>query len=318
MEILDSFQLKIINVINSQHPTFWRNSHILGFGRGLKIVNGIMTHTPCLTIFVKKKLPRCNLDSSNIIPKEIDGVPTDVVESGRAFSHSGEVRPAVGGISISNAYRKGGGTLAYPVIDDNNKLYILSCSHVLCRDTVNVVCNDKIVQPSTSKGGVLPTSSIATLERWIPLKFSNTPPTTLNDYNEVDAAIAYVNFNISCNHRTLLTPKLLDGNIIKDISYTKPGDKVWKIGASTNKTYGQVISVNTMYFIESDKGKAYFKDQIIVDMISTFGDSGALGIILDNNKAFGLLIAGSRPYATFFSPIHKVFELLNVKFAFPM
>lgn len=316
MEIIDSLELKIIDVMKKHHSTLWKNPHILGFGRGLKITNSFMTSKPCLTIFVKKKLPQDSLDSSNIISSEIDGVITDVVQSGKTLTHAGEVRPAVGGLSISNAYRKGGGTIAYAVTDKDNKLYILSCSHVLCRDITNVTLNDRIIQPSPSKGGILPVSSIALLDKWIPLKISEDPPDNLDDYNEVDAAIALVNYNLPCNHKTLLFPKLLDGTIIRSTTNVNPGEVVWKIGASTNKTYGKVISVNTFYFIESTIGKAYFKNQIIVNMKSDFGDSGALGVS-SNKKAFGMLIAGCKPNTTFFCPIDKTLELLNVNFAFP-
>jgi len=40
----------------------------------------------CFTVFVTKKLPKEMLDERDLIPKEIDGIPTDVVEVGEIYA----------------------------------------------------------------------------------------------------------------------------------------------------------------------------------------------------------------------------------------
>ena len=36
----------------------------------------------CLVVMVSKKMPRTELDADTILPRELDGVPIDVIETG--------------------------------------------------------------------------------------------------------------------------------------------------------------------------------------------------------------------------------------------
>ena len=53
---------------------------ILNVTRGEKWVNGINTHRPAITVFVQDKLPASALAPNEIIPPEIEGISTDVIE----------------------------------------------------------------------------------------------------------------------------------------------------------------------------------------------------------------------------------------------
>jgi hypothetical protein len=61
----------------------WRNVHAVGIGR--KIVDGLTTDTACVRVYVVQKLARSLLPPKDQIPPQIDGLPTDVIESAPAF-----------------------------------------------------------------------------------------------------------------------------------------------------------------------------------------------------------------------------------------
>ena len=48
-----------------------------------KIIRGIISDIDCIRIYVSKKLPREMLRRDELIPEEVDGIKTDVVEVGR-------------------------------------------------------------------------------------------------------------------------------------------------------------------------------------------------------------------------------------------
>ncbi|MDA1018288.1 MAG: hypothetical protein O3A00_28015 [Planctomycetota bacterium] len=60
-----------------------RNVHAMGIGR--KQVQGGSTTTSCVRIYVVQKLPRSLLSPRDVLPAEIDGIPTDVIEAEPAF-----------------------------------------------------------------------------------------------------------------------------------------------------------------------------------------------------------------------------------------
>ena len=45
-----------------------------------KIVNGKLTDVRCITVYVEKKIAEAKLKASEIIPKEVKGMCTDVIE----------------------------------------------------------------------------------------------------------------------------------------------------------------------------------------------------------------------------------------------
>ena len=52
-------------------------------GAGYKVKGGKPTKDFCLIVYVEKKVPLSQLSQDDIIPVEIDGVKTDVIETGR-------------------------------------------------------------------------------------------------------------------------------------------------------------------------------------------------------------------------------------------
>lgn len=54
--------------------------NVLNVGRSKKFVGGVQTDIDCITVFVRRKVPESELKEEEKVPKEIDGIPTDVVE----------------------------------------------------------------------------------------------------------------------------------------------------------------------------------------------------------------------------------------------
>jgi hypothetical protein len=73
-----------------------------GVGVGSKFVSGARTDELAITVFVHKKLPLNALSAEQVIPAEIEGIRTDVVESpfAECLDDTGRYRPLVGGSQL--------------------------------------------------------------------------------------------------------------------------------------------------------------------------------------------------------------------------
>src|SRR5437588_8403340 len=73
-------------------------------GIGAKYVHGQNTAEPAIIVFVEKKKPVSELQPYEVIPPEIDGVKTDVVEAEKPELHvdpdEDKYRPLDGGVQL--------------------------------------------------------------------------------------------------------------------------------------------------------------------------------------------------------------------------
>ena len=109
-----------------------RRQNVLATGIGYKSVEGKATSELAIICSVASKKPLSRLSKNDIIPRQIDGVPTDVYPSGIFRTHSsptGRLRPVPGGCSISHT-EVSAGTLGCWV-KRGNQLYLLSNNHVI-------------------------------------------------------------------------------------------------------------------------------------------------------------------------------------------
>jgi hypothetical protein len=56
--------------------------NVVGVGVGFRWVGGRPSDQPAIIVSVRQKLAPADLDASDMIPPELDGVPVDVQESG--------------------------------------------------------------------------------------------------------------------------------------------------------------------------------------------------------------------------------------------
>jgi hypothetical protein len=112
-------------------------------GVGLKERGGVLTNELVIVCFVEKKRPLSSLNPDDVIPPLLDGIPTDVHETGK-FKPCGsdpgflqqQIRPLAGGIQIQG---KLGGTLGFiGRLFSNNTMVGVSNQHVLAaKDTTD-------------------------------------------------------------------------------------------------------------------------------------------------------------------------------------
>ena len=111
-------------------------------------------------------------------------------------------------------------------------------------------------------------------------------------------------------------PDMFTGEIrgIGTVSGTKAaslGQTVRKSGRTTDFTTGTVTLLNATVNVAYGSKTARFTGQVITTPMSQGGDSGSLIVDGSENKAVGLLFAGS-PQATIFNPIQAVLDALGV------
>ncbi len=280
----------------------------------------VIPEEKCIRVYVKKKLPEIMLKPEHRIPKEIFGIPVDVVEIGeiRALSvdRTKKFRPAPGGVSIGH-YLVTAGTLAVIVKDRvDGEVVILSNNHVLANEN-RASRGDQILQPGPYDGGKLFIDTIGYLKRFVSIKFSHyycplretlyklVKPLT-KPVNYVDAAIA------SPISRDAVTHEILEIGVVKGKTEASEELTVVKSGRTTGVTRGVVFDTSWNGNVIYTRGVAYFEDQILIhgEKFSAGGDSGSLVLDTDN-KAIGLLFAGSE-YYTVVNKISRVEEGLNV------
>jgi hypothetical protein len=311
--------------------------NVIGVGTGYKIASGKDTAEPCVIAMVNQKMPKAALAEAALVPRELDGVVTDVIEIGypRAqVDRLAKARPAPGGVSIGH-YLITAGTLGCVVTaTDTNQRLILSNNHVLA-NLNNCKIGDAILQPGPTDGGTVQNDVIATLERYVPLNFGTQPAQCniaqgvadlLNGIAKVFGSSHILSPSVqnvkAVNYLDAAAARPTDDALVSDeileigvVSGTKPvtfGMTVRKSGRTTGLTTGTVKVMNATITIDYHGGNsARFEDQVVTSSMSTYGDSGSLIVAGDSLHAVGLLFAGS-DQATIFTPIQTVMQSLKV------
>lgn len=319
--------------------------NVVGVGTGKKMIRGKQTNQDAIIVLVRKKQAKSNLYRYNLIPNEIDGKPTDVIEVGdiRLFADTNErtkmIRPAVPGISIGH-YKISAGTFGAVVKDrESGEMLILSNNHVLANQTDGTdgraQIGDVVLQPALFDGGNSTEAVIAKLERYVPIykdtilitcpiaklvqKLANKMLHIVRPNYHVQLFRESGNVNIvDCAvakpiSSTAISPEILD--IGRPVGIKKPqvGMAVKKSGRTTGLTYSIILAVGvTLKIMITEKEYGVFTEQILAGPMSMPGDSGSL-ILSEDNYAVGLLFAGSEQ-ATMFNNIENVLKELDITF----
>jgi len=313
--------------------------NVVGVGTGYKVRRGQRTDELCIVVLVQEKIPEAGLEVSGLIPQEVDGIMTDVIQVGelRAFQAPTERwRPAPGGVSLGH-YKVTAGTLGAVVRDEETGTrLILSNNHVLANSN-DATPGDPILQPGTADGGTVEADMIARLERFYPIEFATEPADCpfatfvakcgnalarvvgsrhrlqAHQYdrqatNLVDAAVALpVDDDV-------IMDEILGIGVVSGITDATLGMSVRKSGRTTGLTTGEVTVLDTTVNVSYGSNRsARFEDQILTGSMSQGGDSGSLLVASDALFAVGLLFAGSND-VTIYSPIDTVLECLKVVF----
>lgn len=315
-----------------------KKKNVVAVGIGYKIRGGEKTDEVSIVVSVKRKISPELLRSRDLIPKKIDDVLTDVIQTGTIKAldnHAGRYRPAPGGVSIGHKFITAG-TLGCLVRTPSGEVMILSNNHVLANSNDSYP-GDEILQPGPYDGGGMNGDLIAELFIHIPIEFGETEAdckialafadvvnwlceTTGRCHrvwayksaaavNRVDAALAR-----PVNNGDVMQEILEIGFIkhLDPVAFPTVGDTVKKSGRTTGLSFGEVLQLDVIANVDYGEGKiATFEDQIMADAMSSGGDSGSL-VLNEENQAVGLLFAGS-DQVTIMNPIAFVLDALQVE-----
>jgi hypothetical protein len=297
--------------------------NVVGVGIGEKISDGKQTGIPAVKFLVRMKYSRLDLGSKDVLPKEIDGLPTDVEEVGifKRFPSAAKarkqatampnprtkIRPAQPGSSIgfrdpNNQFVMAGTFGA--LVRDKDGLYVLSNNHVLA-DENRLPTGAAIFQPGLLDSGNPSTDQIAALTRFVTLQAHGA--------NTVDCAVA------KATTQNIVSKEVLYIGAPQGTAPATIDMTVHKFGRTTGYTVGQVTSIDTDVTVQYDIGKITFTGQIIIvggagQPFSNAGDSGSLILQRGTNKAVALLFAGSNTH-TIANHIDQVLKALGVTLA---
>jgi len=293
--------------------------NVVGVGVGTKFSGGKETTTKCVRFYVEHKIPKSALSTKDQLPSEVEGLPTDVIATGKfrklstASDNKKRHRPERPGTSIGfkipppNDNFVMAGTFGAVVSKSGNR-FILSNNHVLAENGV-VALGAAIFQPGLLDGGNEATDQVASLTTFIQIKPAG--------FNKVDCAIAQLLAATPANPS--LMPRV--GALASANPVTAAvGMLVEKTGRTTGYTRGKVFDiasdVNVDY--EDKDGNTFtatFADQMLIvgapGMFSDRGDSGSLIVERSSKLATGLLFAGSRSH-TIANHIADVLAALGV------
>lgn len=299
------------------------NVHAVGIG--YKVSEGHMSDTLCVRLHVVQKLAESLIPPAELLPKEIDGVPTDVIESAPAFllgraavrrsnKKPAKLRPEAAGSAPSCTERRmkkqrpmvaGISTAVHTVTagtlgafcgstkagDDPGTVFMLSNNHVFA-DVNKAAIGEDIYQPGPQDGGTS-ADAVADLYRFVPLALGGTLE------NKVDCAIANVRAGVQ------FAPEICSIGRLTGPVPASPRLKVRKHGRTTGLTQGEVSDIDYDALIGMDHNDpnivAKFAGQIRLEPLGPSlsfgkgGDSGSLVVSLDDPpRAVGLFFAGSQ------------------------
>jgi len=237
---------------------------------------------------------------------KIQAFSTQVAEplTGVSEERREEVRPLVGGISLSAYVTKGAliylyaGTLSMVTYDNK----ILSNAHVIAMNPETdefLAIGTPIIQPGSRDGGRL-VNRVGALEAYIPIDFDP------NAHNYADAAIGSIDVGINASPGEQFSET---GDYwVEGWTEVSQGDTVRKSGRTTGVTTGEVLYTDVSVVVQYGDQSAYFVDQIVVAQENwSFVSPGDSGSAVDKDGEFvGLVFAGSEDSAVICKAEHII------------
>ncbi len=317
--------------------------NVVGVGVGYKTSGKRVSAELSVVVLVRQKIPLAGLQPGEIVPQELQGVRTDIIEVGDLRSlwvRTNRWRPAPGGVSIGH-YKVTAGTFGCVVRDKTTgERLILSNNHVLANGNQAQI-GDPILQPAPADGGSTANDIIARLERFYPIQFTLAPASCniaqsyarfgnflaqmLGSHHQVQAfqaAPGAINLIDAAVARPIENAAVLDEVLeigaISGVRSASLGMLVRKSGRTTAFTTGEITVLDATVTIGYGPDRsATFEQQIVTRAMSSGGDSGSVLVDAASQNAVGLLFGGSEQ-ASIYNPIQAVLDQLNVEFLQPV
>ena len=153
-----------------------RRSGVVGVAIGFRSYKEQVTEQLAVAVLVEQKKPIEALSADDLVPPDVHGARTDVIEIGRLeaqLNPRDRFRPNIpAGVSIGH-YQVTAGTLGAVVFDkETGEPLLLSNNHVLANSNQATI-GDAIMQPGTTDHGLRPDDVVAKLHRYEALRFYN-------------------------------------------------------------------------------------------------------------------------------------------------
>lgn len=308
--------------------------NVIACGLGYKVCQGEPTEEVSLIVSVVQKVPREQLAPGEVIPEEVNGMPTDVVEIGHvraldAPDPKARYRPAQPGVSIGHP-QVTAGTFGF-LVERDGDVFILSNNHVLANRNAAKI-GDPIYQPGPVDGGTA-SDRIAALADFNPLDFGEQPA----QCNVAQTLARFINWSASVtgsSHRMepirvtpgenamdaalarpdaadLVSAQLLGLGLPTGLAEPALGSRVQKMGRTTGLTQGTISQIHVTVNVDFEGKMTLFTDQVIATRMSGPGDSGS-GILDAEGRAVGLLFAGSET-VTLLTPLERILNHFRVR-----
>jgi len=331
MDALQAAITAALEIKRASEMLLMGKTNVVATGVGFKIAGTTVTNEPSVVVSVIKKLPVAELTEAAMVPKTIDGVKTDVIETGKivAFQDPKQrMRPARPGVSIGH-YQITAGTFGC-VVQRGGQVFILSNNHVLANSNAAQL-GDAIYQPGPYDGGTS-ADQIGVLEQFIPIGFSGvTPPTPPPGCSPLAAIMKLFgstpaaptpqinepgNNTVDCALARPTTPDLVNPDILNigvpiGVGTATLGTQLQKSGRTTGYTTGQITQIDVTVSVDYGGKIATYRNQLMAGAMSAGGDSGSA--VLDmQRRVVGLLFAGSDT-TTIMNPFQLVLDALQVQ-----
>jgi hypothetical protein len=325
--------------------------NVVGVALGMKLTDGEDTGEQAVTVLVESKLDAELLSDAELIPRDLDGRPTDVQEVGMIFAGpagatmerelgaapafafappsangavamqtelldalvlKNRVRPVMGGFSCAH-HKVTAGTIATGCYDWNRMPDVPQRYYLLSNNHVIANSNVAAIGDPVLQPGPIDGGTLAAdvVGRLARFVPIKWKTPTAAPLNYVDAAIAEVDFH-NLNREVYWI-----GYVRRTYTAPKVGDFVQKTGRTTNFTTGRVTNINATVDVNYGSGQvARFARQILAQTASgramgAPGDSGSLITNLEE-EGVGLLFAGSAT-VTVANHLNYVQSLLQVR-----
>ncbi len=155
-----------------------RRRGVVGVAIGFRNYKEQVTDQLAMAVLVEQKKPIEALSAEELIPRDVNGARTDVVEIGKLealVNPRDRFRPNIpAGVSIGH-YKVTAGTLGAVVFDrSTGEPLLLSNNHVLANSNEAEI-GDVILQPGPTDHGARPEDTVAQLHRFEQLRFYQDP-----------------------------------------------------------------------------------------------------------------------------------------------
>ncbi|MFC6717904.1 hypothetical protein ACFQGT_09715 [Natrialbaceae archaeon GCM10025810] len=301
-ELLERRDLPEIREFIESFPNVWST------GIGYRIVDGKRTDTPAIIVNVKEKVDESDLEETEQIPDEINGIDIDVLETeiptydSVSDTRRNKIEPLIGGIRVARESGPGG-TLTLGVRDSNGDPAILTCRHVVDDDLFDEgddgskLIGNPVYQPSTASSDNI-IGEVTKASDWSGTIESDWAVVKLDDPN-------------------LFTNHVLGFGVPGSIREPSFDDLIVGSGITTGIGNTELVAVDVTVPISGTDVVGVYQYRNGDAKFSESGDSGKLVGVVDVDSEvlhpFGMHFAGGSSYG-YAIPIQRTIDEANVSF----